>query len=131
MFSLLQSSNEAKIEDIEGCMNPRCSHLTPFDPGEALGTDSALWFKPYTKIVRNERLSVMIKPLCGLRNEDMSSPLKYLPIELELELSSDPLINIVDPSADTSNNTSGLWHCLLYTSPSPRDLSTSRMPSSA
>ena len=25
----------------------------------------------------------------------------------------------------------GLWACLLYTSPSPRDLSTSRMPSSA
>ena len=25
----------------------------------------------------------------------------------------------------------GLPHCLLYTSPSPRDLSTSRMPSSA
>ena len=24
-----------------------------------------------------------------------------------------------------------VWHCLLYTSPSPRDLSTSRMPSSA
>ena len=24
-----------------------------------------------------------------------------------------------------------LWYCLLYTSPSPRDLSTSRMPSSA
>ena len=24
-----------------------------------------------------------------------------------------------------------LWRCLLYTSPSPRDLSTSRMPSSA
>ena len=28
-------------------------------------------------------------------------------------------------------NTDNLWHCLLYTSPSPRDLSTSRMPSSA
>ena len=25
----------------------------------------------------------------------------------------------------------GVWICLLYTSPSPRDLSTSRMPSSA
>ena len=25
----------------------------------------------------------------------------------------------------------GTWFCLLYTSPSPRDLSTSRMPSSA
>ena len=26
---------------------------------------------------------------------------------------------------------SSVWNCLLYTSPSPRDLSTSRMPSSA
>ena len=35
---------------------------------------------------------------------------------------------------DTSKYTQslGCWHgCLLYTSPSPRDLSTSRMPSSA
>ena len=30
-----------------------------------------------------------------------------------------------------SQPTDGLWDCLLYTSPSPRDLSTSRMPSSA
>ena len=29
------------------------------------------------------------------------------------------------------NETSPLYDCLLYTSPSPRDLSTSRMPSSA
>ena len=28
-------------------------------------------------------------------------------------------------------HTYGAWSCLLYTSPSPRDLSTSRMPSSA
>ena len=27
--------------------------------------------------------------------------------------------------------TTGIYGCLLYTSPSPRDLSTSRMPSSA
>ena len=34
------------------------------------------------------------------------------------------------PESDaTSFN--GVWNCLLYTSPSPRDLSTSRMPSSA
>ena len=31
----------------------------------------------------------------------------------------------------TTNYTHLLDHCLLYTSPSPRDLSTSRMPSSA
>ena len=30
-----------------------------------------------------------------------------------------------------NNEVSGLRTCLLYTSPSPRDLSTSRMPSSA
>ena len=29
------------------------------------------------------------------------------------------------------NNIIGAYTCLLYTSPSPRDLSTSRMPSSA
>ena len=31
----------------------------------------------------------------------------------------------------TSAATACMWDCLLYTSPSPRDLSTSRMPSSA
>ena len=31
----------------------------------------------------------------------------------------------------TKRNFRRLWICLLYTSPSPRDLSTSRMPSSA
>ena len=31
----------------------------------------------------------------------------------------------------TEDNMVGAWICLLYTSPSPRDLSTSRMPSSA
>ena len=36
--------------------------------------------------------------------------------------------------SDTDDEICELWHfmaCLLYTSPSPRDLSTSRMPSSA
>ena len=33
---------------------------------------------------------------------------------------------------DVANDVLGRWsRCLLYTSPSPRDLSTSRMPSSA
>ena len=36
----------------------------------------------------------------------------------------DPLVVIEDPSGAD-------WTCLLYTSPSPRDLSTARMPSSA
>ena len=35
------------------------------------------------------------------------------------------------PSATLLKERVGLRNCLLYTSPSPRDLSTSRMPSSA
>ena len=44
---------------------------------------------------------------------------------------SEDAMNVHDcPDADKRRN--GLsGHCLLYTSPSPRDLSTSRMPSSA
>ena len=33
--------------------------------------------------------------------------------------------------ASSGETIAGVCHCLLYTSPSPRDLSTSRMPSSA
>ena len=33
--------------------------------------------------------------------------------------------------ADAQGTVTFTWTCLLYTSPSPRDLSTSRMPSSA
>ena len=33
--------------------------------------------------------------------------------------------------AEVQYKARGFWNCLLYTSPSPRDLSTSRMPSSA
>jgi len=43
-------------------------------------------------------------------------------------------INPADIPGWTHSGTVGdalLWSCLLYTSPSPRDLSTSRMPSSA
>ena len=35
------------------------------------------------------------------------------------------------PATEFANGETRYWICLLYTSPSPRDLSTSRMPSSA
>ena len=40
---------------------------------------------------------------------------------------------IQTPTEEKKDTPKGLWYktCLLYTSPSPRDLSTSRMPSSA
>ena len=42
-------------------------------------------------------------------------------------------VDCIHPTPDESDydNVEQLYICLLYTSPSPRDLSTSRMPSSA
>ena len=37
----------------------------------------------------------------------------------------------VDQAVNVATEAAKDWGCLLYTSPSPRDLSTSRMPSSA
>ena len=69
---------------------------------------------------------------------------KYSIISEELEIRSDTDFDnviVIDPIDGTENFVSGFreWgigisvykDCLLYTSPSPRDLSTSRMPSSA
>ena len=38
---------------------------------------------------------------------------------------------VTDLVPEGTSMMAGTYHCLLYTSPSPRDLSTSRMPSSA
>jgi len=45
--------------------------------------------------------------------------------------SGDGTISIIDVAAKKAAQTLDIHTCLLYTSPSPRDLSTSRMPSSA
>ena len=40
-------------------------------------------------------------------------------------------VGVVDGSQPCSYREAGVWSCLLYTSPSPRDRTRSRMPSSA
>ena len=47
------------------------------------------------------------------------------------ELSDEQFLDCVAQVANLANNFGQSYACLLYTSPSPRDLSTSRMPSSA
>ena len=47
--------------------------------------------------------------------------------DMETEISDSSIHMLAAPEGDPRD----LWGCLLYTSPSPRDLSTSRMPSSA
>ena len=58
-------------------------------------------------------------------------------LEIDVRLSRDKQVIVIhDETLDRTTNGKGLVReelcvCLLYTSPSPRDLSTSRMPSSA
>ena len=47
------------------------------------------------------------------------------------EIQSSKFKNLTTVISMTSSKVKGIYNCLLYTSPSPRDLSTSRMPSSA
>ena len=57
---------------------------------------------------------------------------EYMIDDIDVELLKDPESTFIDNSAGCGNFLVGLKQsCLLYTSPSPRDLSTSRMPSSA
>ena len=69
-------------------------------------------------------------PFSGLTEPNNASwlfPLLHDGKKVE-ELESDWLIDIPAPAPVP---TTAIYTCLLYTSPSPRDLSTSRMPSSA
>ena len=49
----------------------------------------------------------------------------------KLYVNGEQVTNLATATYPSQNNTVGYFNCLLYTSPSPRDLSTSRMPSSA
>ena len=62
-----------------------------------------------------------VKLICGASNEDIAS------IEDLCAIYSAAGVDYIDVAADPSVVTA----CLLYTSPSPRDGTSSRMPSSA
>ena len=51
--------------------------------------------------------------------------------DLQLDIAEGEFITMLGPSGSGKTTCLMMLACLLYTSPSPRDLSTSRMPSSA
>ena len=56
----------------------------------------------------------------------------FIVVLVELGIVTGALIGLAGPlDENDSDNIKHIMACLLYTSPSPRDLSTSRMPSSA
>ena len=63
----------------------------------------------------------------GNPKEEVSAALASAAHVTELEFVNQRVV----PNAMEPRSAIGHWDCLLYTSPSPRDLSTSRMPSSA
>ena len=62
-------------------------------------------------------------------NEDLFNKSKELTLSILEALDKNEVVNTVQSDFKKSFNVNNC--CLLYTSPSPRDLSTSRMPSSA
>ena len=80
-----------------------------------------------SKIMKNRRKSIDLddNSLSSNRNNQLESTRKFELFEKEFSIQSDENLSQAD------SNTSNVKSCLLYTSPSPRDLSTSRMPSSA
>ena len=84
-------------------------------------------------------MSKLISIIIPAHNEEQYLPQCLKQIKLAAEKISSPVEIIVvinrctDQSEEIAKNNSCLlvYSCLLYTSPSPRDLSTSRMPSSA
>ena len=57
------------------------------------------------------------------------APTKDLTTQRDLSLAYSPGVAV--PCLEIEQEPARAYDCLLYTSPSPRDLSTSRMPSSA
>jgi len=63
-----------------------------------------------------------------MRREDALQRLRHADVELVRVVD---ILREIGPRVELLTEQAAKWTCLLYTSPSPRDLSTSRMPSSA
>ena len=72
---------------------------------------------------------ILVRDLSKVR--DSMIPSGMLTVDSEDILDDEDIQVVVEVIGGTDPATSYLQRCLLYTSPSPRDLSTSRMPSSA
>ena len=94
---------------------------------------------PVGQVKRNQITNAGLEPLTGwleLRSLDIHGTKvtdrglqDYLAAMPRLQRLSLAYLNIGDAGIESLDTL--VWLCLLYTSPSPRDLSTSRMPSSA
>ena len=77
-------------------------------------------------IAANGSYTVMHKMYLSMFSSGKMLPTRYAPLELEISVNP-----VTSDWLSTAAGTSQTFTCLLYTSPSPRDRTRSRMPSSA
>ena len=107
MFQILKSDNETKGEFLEGFKNAPGLNLPIPDV-----TNSSPTLENFTRIRRNESMVVSFTPFSGLFNQSHYIPLSFLPLEIEFELSTDPLENIISKASGTypaNNGVSEVW----------------------
>jgi len=92
MFQTLKPDNVVKSEVIEGFKNL---------PGVHIPVQSAEYnpHSYFTSVSKGESMVVSFKPFSGLLSQSHYIPLSFLPLEIELELSTDNTANIVDKAS--------------------------------
>ena len=86
-----------------------------------------LWHEKYMWHDTGSGAATNVEPGEHFENPDTKRRMKNL---MDLSGITDQLVRL-EPRLATEDELRRFHTCLLYTSPSPRDLSTSRMPSSA
>ena len=102
MFQSLKPDNELKSELIEGFRASTNISIPIPTNIPATGSTPQITtapFKYFTKIAQGQSMVVSFAPLSGLLNQSHYVPLSFLPLEIELELSTDPLVNIIDKTS--------------------------------
>ena len=85
----------------------------------ALGGAPGIYSARYSGLGDSANNTKLLDEMKGLEAKDRTA--FYVAVIAVVNSATDPMPTIAE----------GRWHCLLYTSPSPRDKTVSRMPSSA
>ena len=121
--SLLDAVRDGRAvidDDMVALLLACCDHLSSMTDGLAAGQYEA---DPDTA-PEGERLLLQLRRRMGTGDEPAQSL-------AEQSLTVRPEPDVERMGQEASDGDSDYWHCLLYTSPSPRDGLLSRMPSSA
>ena len=90
LFQVLKPENQTKSDYIEGFRN---------SPNLSLPVAASTTSSYFTKIKVGKEMVVSFRPLSGLLNQPHYVPLSLLPIEFEIELSTNPLANIISKTS--------------------------------